>query len=174
MRPPSHAKILARARCLLGSGLPHVREGLFLVERPEAALLRSSHAEMHLADAALRRRLRSRRHIPHGFASLRGGGVPAEADDALPRGGCLVKQPRTSGLYRDARETRHGRQGPMRGAWRYRHITVSAQTPPEQISVWHVWSTHNCWSPSAHGAMKFLLSAKILALLQKRVKLIYG
>ena len=42
--------------------------------------------------------------------------------------------------------------------------------PPEQISVWHVWSTHNCWSPSAHGAMEFLLHAKILALLQKRVK----
>ena len=51
MRPPSHAKILARARCLLGSGLPDVREVLVLVELPEAALLRSSHAEMHLADA---------------------------------------------------------------------------------------------------------------------------
>ena len=59
--------------------------------------------------------------------------------------------------------------GPKRNAWHDQEVKVCPRIPPEQISVWHVWSTHNCWSPSAHGALEFLLHAKILALLQKRV-----
>jgi hypothetical protein len=53
--------------------------------------------------------------------------------------------------------------GPKRNAWHDQEVKECPHIPPEQISVWHVWSTHNCWSPSAHGAMEFLLHAKILA-----------
>ena len=53
--------------------------------------------------------------------------------------------------------------GPKRNAWHDQEVKVCPRIPPEQISVWHVWNTHNFWPPSAHGAMKFVLHAKILA-----------